>query len=358
MAAGPLVVGLGGQALSNNVYVLMLSLGMLVPFRPPVLPGVAVLVVALVGLNNSLVFVRRALRLRQARLTIRHLAVRVVVPVACFVVVVVSAALVIVRWEAGLYLLAAGSAGLVASGTRLAWRVLLFGARRAAGALQGLLAVAMLAGAVRLACHGPIGPSAPMPCLCSPPWLSTLATHHRPSGPGQLQPGRAPVGALAAQPAGGRAIGCAGLRGADLRRARTSHYRRQAAWAHEDHELWLGRNTRRPNTERSPRADGLRFDQQSRLAVSTARSQRSYWAGARPASICAVYSSGAVSASSVTAVSAAPNRARPPARATSLDAVRRDRATRWSAMRLQISSISGSSAAAARMTSKTCPARS
>lgn len=61
-AAGPLVVGLGGQTLSNYVYVLMLSLG-------------------------------------DAR----------AVPAA------------------GAAWVAAGSARLVASGTRLAWRVLLFG---------------------------------------------------------------------------------------------------------------------------------------------------------------------------------------------------------------------------------------
>jgi hypothetical protein len=33
------VLGLGGQALINLIYVLLLSLGMLVPYRPPVLPG-------------------------------------------------------------------------------------------------------------------------------------------------------------------------------------------------------------------------------------------------------------------------------------------------------------------------------
>ena len=37
-APGVLVLGLGGQALINLIYVLLLSLGMLVPYRPPVLP--------------------------------------------------------------------------------------------------------------------------------------------------------------------------------------------------------------------------------------------------------------------------------------------------------------------------------
>jgi hypothetical protein len=65
----------GSQALINLIYVLLLSLGMLAPYGPPVLPGIAVLVVPAVGL----------------------------------------------------YLLAAGSAALTASATRSTWNLLLFG---------------------------------------------------------------------------------------------------------------------------------------------------------------------------------------------------------------------------------------
>jgi peptidoglycan/LPS O-acetylase OafA/YrhL len=54
------VLGLGGQALINLIYVPLLSLGMLVPYRPPVLPGIAVLVVAVVGLNDSITTLRRS----------------------------------------------------------------------------------------------------------------------------------------------------------------------------------------------------------------------------------------------------------------------------------------------------------
>jgi hypothetical protein len=52
-APGIPVLGLGSQALINLIYVLLLSLGMLAPYRPPVLPGIAVLAVAVVGLYDS-----------------------------------------------------------------------------------------------------------------------------------------------------------------------------------------------------------------------------------------------------------------------------------------------------------------
>jgi hypothetical protein len=40
-APGVPVLGLGSQALINLIYVVLLSLGMLAPYRPPVLPGIA-----------------------------------------------------------------------------------------------------------------------------------------------------------------------------------------------------------------------------------------------------------------------------------------------------------------------------
>jgi hypothetical protein len=61
-APGVPVLGLGRQALVNLIYVLLLSLGMLVPYRPPVLPGIAVLAVAVVWLYNSATTLRRARR--------------------------------------------------------------------------------------------------------------------------------------------------------------------------------------------------------------------------------------------------------------------------------------------------------
>jgi hypothetical protein len=76
------VLGLGSQALINLIYVLLLSLGMLVPYRPPVLPGIAVLAVAAVGLNDSITTLRRARRAREPPLTVRDLAVPVVLPMA------------------------------------------------------------------------------------------------------------------------------------------------------------------------------------------------------------------------------------------------------------------------------------
>jgi hypothetical protein len=75
-APGIPVLGLGSQALINLTYVLLLSLGMLVPYRPPVLPGIAVLAVAAVGLSDSVTTLRRARRAREPPpLTIRDLAV-------------------------------------------------------------------------------------------------------------------------------------------------------------------------------------------------------------------------------------------------------------------------------------------
>ena len=58
-APGVPVLGLGSQALINLIYVLLLSLGVLAPYRPPVLPGIAVLVVAAVGLADSVTTLRR-----------------------------------------------------------------------------------------------------------------------------------------------------------------------------------------------------------------------------------------------------------------------------------------------------------
>jgi hypothetical protein len=65
VAPGVPVLGLGSQALINLIYVLLLSLGMLVPYRPPALPGIAVLAGAVVGLNDSITTLRRARRARE-----------------------------------------------------------------------------------------------------------------------------------------------------------------------------------------------------------------------------------------------------------------------------------------------------
>jgi ribose/xylose/arabinose/galactoside ABC-type transport system permease subunit len=114
-APGVPVLGLGSQALINLIYVLLLSLGMLVPYRPPVLPGIAVLAVAAVGLNDSATTVRRARRPREPPLTIRDLAVPVLLPIGWFLLLVVGGVGVIARQPFGLYLLAAGSAALIAA---------------------------------------------------------------------------------------------------------------------------------------------------------------------------------------------------------------------------------------------------
>jgi hypothetical protein len=126
-APGIPVLGLGSQALINLIYVLLLSLGMLAPYRPPVLPGIAVLAVAAVGLADSVTTLRRARRARQPPLTITSLAVPVVLPIGCFVLLVVGGVGVIARQPDGLYLVAAGSAALIASATRSTWTLLLFG---------------------------------------------------------------------------------------------------------------------------------------------------------------------------------------------------------------------------------------
>jgi hypothetical protein len=126
-APGIPVLGLGGQALINLIYVLLLSLGMLVPYRPPALPGIVVQSVAAVGLNDSATTLRRARRAREPRLTITSLAVPVVLPIVWFVLLVVGSVGVITRQPVGLYLLAAGSAALIASATRSTWTLLLFG---------------------------------------------------------------------------------------------------------------------------------------------------------------------------------------------------------------------------------------
>ena len=98
---------------------------MLAPYRPPVLPGIAVLVVAAVGSTT-----RRppcgGRGAREPRLTITSLAVPVVLPIVCFVLLVVGGVGAIARQPYGLYLLAAGSAALIASATRSTWTLLLF----------------------------------------------------------------------------------------------------------------------------------------------------------------------------------------------------------------------------------------
>jgi|GEM_PF-1712577 len=126
-APGVPVLGLGSQALINLIYVLLLSLGMLVPYRPPVLPGIAVLAVAVVGLNDSITTLRRARRAREPSLTIRDLAVPVLLPIGWFLLLVVGGVAVVARQPSGLYLLAAGSAALIASATRNTWDLLVFG---------------------------------------------------------------------------------------------------------------------------------------------------------------------------------------------------------------------------------------
>jgi hypothetical protein len=50
-----------------------------------------------------------------------------VLPIVCFVLLVVGGVGVIARQPYGLYLLAAGSAALTASATRSTWNLLLFG---------------------------------------------------------------------------------------------------------------------------------------------------------------------------------------------------------------------------------------
>jgi hypothetical protein len=90
-APGVPVLMLGSQALINLIYVLLLSLGMLAPYRPPVLPGIAVLAVAAVGLADSVTALRRARRACEPRLTITSLAVPVLLPIVCFVLLVVAA---------------------------------------------------------------------------------------------------------------------------------------------------------------------------------------------------------------------------------------------------------------------------
>lgn len=98
---------------------------MLAPYGPPVLPGIAVLVVPAVGSTT-----RRhpaAVTARASRLTIRSLAVPVVLSIVCCVLLGVGGVGVIARQPYGLYLLAAGSAALTASATRSTWNLLLFG---------------------------------------------------------------------------------------------------------------------------------------------------------------------------------------------------------------------------------------
>jgi hypothetical protein len=58
------------------------------------------------------------------------LAVPVGLPIVCFVLLVVGGVGIVARQPYGLYLLAAGSAALIASATRSTWTLLLFGRRR------------------------------------------------------------------------------------------------------------------------------------------------------------------------------------------------------------------------------------
>jgi hypothetical protein len=100
---------------------------MLAPYGPPVLPGIAVLAVAVVGLYDSVITLRRARRAREPRLTNTSLAVLVVLPIVCFVLLMVGGVGVIARQPYGLYLPVAGGAALIASATRSTWSLLLFG---------------------------------------------------------------------------------------------------------------------------------------------------------------------------------------------------------------------------------------
>jgi hypothetical protein len=90
-------------------------------------PGIPVLAVAAVGLSDSVTTLRRARRAHQPRLTITSLTVPVVLPIGCFGLLVVGGVGVIGRQPYGLYLLAAGSAALIASATRSTWTLLLLG---------------------------------------------------------------------------------------------------------------------------------------------------------------------------------------------------------------------------------------
>jgi hypothetical protein len=112
---------LAARPLINLIYVLLLSLGMLAPYRPPVLPGIVVLAVAVVGLYDSATTLRQARRAREPRPAITSLAVPVVLPIVWFVLLVAGGVGVLAHQAFGLYLLAAGSAALIATATRSTW---------------------------------------------------------------------------------------------------------------------------------------------------------------------------------------------------------------------------------------------
>jgi hypothetical protein len=80
-----------------------------------------------VGLNDSITTLRRARRVKEPRLTIRDLAVPVLLPIGWFLLLVAGGVGVIARRPFGLYLLALGSAALIASATRSTWDLLVFG---------------------------------------------------------------------------------------------------------------------------------------------------------------------------------------------------------------------------------------
>jgi hypothetical protein len=125
-APGIPVLGLGSQALINLIYVLLLSLGMLAPTGRRSCPG-----------SRSWPLPRSGSTARRPRAAgaagtqatpdDHELGGPVVLPIVCFVLLVVGGVGVIARQPYGLYLLAAGSAALIASATRSTWTLLLFG---------------------------------------------------------------------------------------------------------------------------------------------------------------------------------------------------------------------------------------
>jgi hypothetical protein len=105
-APGIPVLGLGSQALINLIYVLLVSLGMLAPYRfagPARDRGLGRCRGRALRLGGTL---RRAQRAREPHLTVTSLAVPVVLPIVCFVLLVVGGVAVIARQPYGPYLLA------------------------------------------------------------------------------------------------------------------------------------------------------------------------------------------------------------------------------------------------------------
>ena len=127
------VLGLGAQALLNHGNALLLSLAMLVPFRPPVLPGVAVVAVAMNGLINSVNLLRRRWKVREPHLTTGVIAVSLVVPIGLFIVLLVGGLLVIARQKVSLYLLPAAGVGLILIAMQNIWWIVMYGRRWGSG---------------------------------------------------------------------------------------------------------------------------------------------------------------------------------------------------------------------------------